>query len=112
MGMGFVLCVVFDLHIYITNTAIYKFLLSQGLYTKSVLYSKVLIIQPEEDYQKFHIIRNRYRAKQIVLFMEVHSEVQILFIIIYFTGQHNIKDVLFEEINFNSVIRVMHFNLV
>jgi hypothetical protein len=49
MGMEFVLCVVFDLHIYITNTAIYKFLLSQGLHTKSVLYSKVMIIQPEGD---------------------------------------------------------------
>ena len=49
MGMEFVLCVVFDLHIYVTNTAIYKFLLSQGLHTKSVLYSKVMIIQPEGD---------------------------------------------------------------
>ena len=44
--------------------------------------------------------------------MEVHNEIQILFITIYSTGQHNIKDILFEEINFNSVIRVMHFNLV
>ena len=84
--MGFVLCVVFYLHVYITNTAIYKFLLSQGLYTKSVLKSIVLVIQPKWDYQKFRVTRNGYGAKQIVHLMEVHSEVQISFINNYSTG--------------------------
>jgi hypothetical protein len=76
MSMGFVFCVVFYLHVYHTNTAIYKLLLSQEFYKKSVLYSKVLIIQPKRDYQKFSVTRNGERMKQIILFMGVHSEVQ------------------------------------
>jgi len=73
-----------DLYFYITN--IYKFLLSQGLYIKPVLYSKVLIIQPKWDYQNFRVTSIGYGAKQIVLLMEVHSEVHISFINDYSTG--------------------------
>jgi hypothetical protein len=82
MGMEFVLCVFSAPCLYY----LYKFLLSQGLYIMSVLYSKVLTIQPKWDYQKCCVTSNRYAAKQIVLLMKVHSEVQISFINDYSTG--------------------------